>query len=76
MIDVSMIGVRKPAPEPYLAAATALNVAPSECLFVDDMPANCHGAEAVGMESHLFDILDPAGSIDRLLTRLQVDERA
>ena len=70
LIDVSTIGVRKPAPEPYLAAAEALGVPTTECLFIDDMPVNCRGAEAVGMASHLFDILDPDGSIERLLARL------
>ena len=67
-----MIGIRKPAPEPYLAAAEALAAPPSECLFIDDMPVNCRGAEAVGMDSHLFDILDPEGSIGRLLERLGI----
>ena len=70
VIDVVTVGVRKPAPEPYLAAATALGVQPDECLFVDDMPPNCAGAEAVGMQSHLFDITDPVGSLASLEQRL------
>jgi FMN phosphatase YigB (HAD superfamily) len=73
IIDVVMVGVRKPAPEPYLAAASALHVPPTECLFVDDMPVNCRGAEAVGMKSHLFEITDPAGSLHRLEKRLGID---
>ena len=72
MVDVAMIGVRKPAPEPYLEAARRLGVPPAECLFVDDMPVNCRGAEAVGMESLLFDITDPVGSIERLMDRLDL----
>lgn len=70
MVDVVTLGVRKPAPEPYLAAADALGVPPAECLFVDDMPVNCRGAEEVGMASHRFDVTDPQGSISRLLRRL------
>ncbi len=76
MIDVVMVGARKPAPEPYLAAAEALAVPPAECLFVDDLPVNCRGAEAVGMESHLFDVTEPVRSIDALLERLGVTEAA
>ena len=70
IIDVSQIGVRKPAPEPYLAAAEDLGVPTEECLFVDDLPVNCRGAEAVGMSSHLFVITDPETSLRDLLDRL------
>lgn len=71
IVDVVSVGRRKPAPEPYLATADALGVPPAECLFVDDLLVNCRGAEAVGMRSHLFDITDPQGSVDRLITSLQ-----
>lgn len=72
VIDVVNVGVRKPAPEPYLAAAEALEVPPSSCVFVDDMQVNCAGAEAVGMGSHRFDIREPRRSIDALAERLGV----
>lgn len=42
-------GVRKPDAEAYLLAARTLNVAPGDCLFIDDRRSNCRGAEAVGM---------------------------
>ncbi|MEA1902859.1 MAG: HAD-IA family hydrolase [Actinomycetota bacterium] len=70
IIDSVTVGARKPAPEPYLATAAALGVSPTECLFVDDLPVNCRGAEAVGMQSHPFVIADSQGSLDALLTRL------
>ncbi|MFQ5554808.1 MAG: HAD-IA family hydrolase [Acidimicrobiia bacterium] len=70
VVDVTQIGVRKPAPEPYLTVAAALGVPAGECLFVDDLPANCRGAEAVGMTSHLFDITAPQRSIATLLETL------
>ena len=70
LVDVANVGVRKPAPEPYLAAADALEVDPTECLFVDDMQVNCRGAEAVGMASHWVDVRDPVTSMDRLADRL------
>lgn len=75
VIDVITIGVRKPAPEPYQAVAAALGAPPRDCLFVDDSPANCRGAEAVGMKSHRFDIADPDGSLELLEARLGLDAR-
>lgn len=72
MVDVATIGVRKPAPEPYLAVAEALAVPETECIFIDDMPVNVRGAEAVGMEGLLFSVIDPKGSIEKLRARLGV----
>ena len=72
VVDVKTVGVRKPAPEPYLACVKALHCEPQECLFIDDMHANCRGAEAVGMDSFWFDICDPEGSMKKLLSYLGV----
>ena len=70
LIDVVALNHRKPHPEPYLKAAETLGVPTAECLFVDDLPVNCEGAEATGMESHLFSVVDPEGSMVRLEARL------
>ncbi len=70
MVDVATIGVRKPNPEPYLAVADALGVDARGCIFVDDLRVNCRGAEAVGMQSHWFDIVEPHAVVDRLTLRL------
>jgi FMN phosphatase YigB (HAD superfamily) len=70
VLDVATLGVRKPAPGPYLAAARALGTAPEACLFVDDLPVNCRGAEAVEMASQLFDVTRPAETLDALEKRL------
>lgn len=43
------VGLRKPEPEIYLLAAARLGLAPTECVFVDDLPINVRGAIAVGM---------------------------
>lgn len=72
IVDIATVGIRKPAPEPYLAASRALGVEPGECLFIDDMHCNCTGAEAVGMRSLWFDVTDPAGSIARLYAELGI----
>lgn len=73
MIDVATLPERKPAPGPYRAAAGRLGVATENCLFIDDMPVNCDGAEAVGMASHLVDVRDPVGSMERLAKRLDLE---
>jgi putative hydrolase of the HAD superfamily len=73
IVDVAELGVRKPAPEPYLAAAEALGLPPADCLFVDDLTVNCDGAEAVGMGGHRIDIRDLAGSLQRLAARVGVE---
>jgi putative hydrolase of the HAD superfamily len=43
------IGARKPQPEAYLAACAALDLEPSDCVFVDDLRRNALAAEALGM---------------------------
>lgn len=67
MVDVSTLGVRKPAATPYLVTTERLGLRPAQCLFVDDMTVNCTGAEDVGMASVWFDVTDPEGSVDRVL---------
>ncbi len=63
-------GCRKPDAAIYLLAATRLGVAPEACVFVDDIPVNVEGAEAVGMAG----VLHRAASITlaRLEDRLGV----
>ena len=48
-VDSTDIGVRKPEPDAFLAAATALGLEPSEIVFLDDLPASVEAARAVGM---------------------------
>jgi epoxide hydrolase-like predicted phosphatase len=63
-------GMRKPQPEIYLLAAERLGVPPAACVFVDDLPTNVHGADAVGMTGILH--RDPAITIPRLERLLAV----
>jgi putative hydrolase of the HAD superfamily len=72
VVDVATLGVRKPDPQTYLAAAAALSLPPPVCIFVDDMAVNCRGAEAAGMESLLFDITKSELSIGSLLERIEL----
>jgi epoxide hydrolase-like predicted phosphatase len=43
------VGVRKPSPEIYAMGARAVDLAPSECVFVDDLPFNLKPAREIGM---------------------------
>lgn len=43
------VGLRKPDPEIYLLAAERIDVAPTGCAFVDDLPRNVEAARELGM---------------------------
>lgn len=47
-------GLRKPDKEIYDYAAKAASLAPSHCLFIDDVAANAEAARRAGMEAILF----------------------
>ena len=59
MVDGRRDGVMKPDPAAYLLMAERLGVDPRECVFIDDQPGNCAGAEAVGMRTVHLDPVDP-----------------
>ena len=63
------VGFEKPSPHIYTMTAEKLQLDPSECLFVDDIPAFCAAAEAVGMQSLHF--ISPTVSLPTLNERLQ-----
>jgi putative hydrolase of the HAD superfamily len=48
-VDASDIGVSKPEPGAYRAAAEALGLATEDVVFLDDAAENVEGARAVGM---------------------------
>ncbi len=49
------VGMVKPDPRIFELIADKLGVLPSECLFIDDQPRFCAGAEAVGMQAIIFE---------------------
>ncbi|KTC97757.1 HAD family hydrolase [Legionella erythra] len=51
-ISAPTIGVRKPAPEAYLALCKKLCVEPEECVFFDDEQVCVAGASAIGMTAY------------------------
>ena len=60
-------GVVKPDPAIYQLALARFGLAADEAVFVDDVPANVAGAEAVGMHAVLF--TDAAALRERLAGR-------
>ena len=47
------VGMRKPEERIFRHAVGLLGLAPGECVFIDDMPANIQAAEALGMRGVL-----------------------
>lgn len=43
------VGVRKPTPEIYALGASAIDLPPGDCVFVDDLPFNLKPAREMGM---------------------------
>ena len=60
----SEVGMRKPEQRIFLHAAELLNVAPAECVFIDDLEANVRAAIGCGMTG--MHHTDPADTIVRL----------
>jgi putative hydrolase of the HAD superfamily len=57
------MGLMKPEPEIYRAAADELGVRPQEILFFDDSERNVTGARAVGLMAHCVSGIDDARRI-------------
>lgn len=51
VIESSKAGVRKPDPRIYLMMCEALDVEPSQCVYLDDLGINCKPAAALGMKA-------------------------
>lgn len=49
VIESSKAGVRKPDPRIYQMMCEALDVSPSQCVYLDDLGINCKPAAALGM---------------------------
>jgi putative hydrolase of the HAD superfamily len=73
VVEAARLGALKPDPEAFRLAAAEIGEPPERCLFVDDLAVNLAGAAAVGMQTLLFEVRDPGGSIATLLGRLGLD---
>jgi putative hydrolase of the HAD superfamily len=62
------VGMRKPAPEIYERGARAIDVAPPDCVFVDDLTFNLAPARELGMATvHHVDAGQTITELERLL---------
>lgn len=62
------VGAIKPDAIMYTTIAERLNAEPEQCVFIDDQPRYCAGAEAVGMQSiHFTDTATCIAQLQNLL---------
>ena len=59
-IESSKVGLRKPDPRIYQLACSALGVAPSDAVFLDDIGRNLKAARELGMRTIKVDAPEPA----------------
>jgi putative hydrolase of the HAD superfamily len=54
IVDSAFVGCRKPEARIYELTLERIGMPAEACLFIDDIPTNCKGAHAVGMEAIHF----------------------
>jgi putative hydrolase of the HAD superfamily len=64
VVESSKVGCRKPEPRFYEIACELLDVAPAECVFLDDLGINLKPAKAMGMTT--IKVGAPGPAIDEL----------
>ena len=74
IVDATHTGILKPDPQAYELCCAALDVAPRDCVFVDDQPRNLRGAESAGMIAVPFDVRDPRTSFNAALRAMGLPE--
>ena len=74
IIDSSEVGMRKPDKEIYDLTSQMLGVGNDQCLMIDDLIANVHGAENAGMQGLLFTTSDETAAAIRSTFLLHVDK--
>jgi epoxide hydrolase-like predicted phosphatase len=68
MVISGEVGIRKPAPEIYALGTEQIGLAPTDCVFVDDLPFNLKPAAQLGMATvHHRDVTQTIGELQRLL---------
>ena len=60
VIESAKAGVRKPDPRIYQMMTDALQVAPTHCVYLDDLGVNLKPARAMGMKTIKVDKPGPA----------------
>jgi putative hydrolase of the HAD superfamily len=64
VVESSRVGVRKPDVRFYELACSLLDVAPDECVFLDDLGVNLKPARAMGMTT--IKVVDPSVALAEL----------
>ena len=68
VIESAKVGLRKPDPRIYTMMTDALGVAPSRCVFLDDLGINLKPARALGMHTIKVEAPGPAlAELERLV---------
>jgi putative hydrolase of the HAD superfamily len=70
IVDATYTHILKPDPRAYLNVCEQLTLAPEHCVFVDDQAKNIKGAEAIGMPTVHFDVMNPLHSYNEALHKL------
>lgn len=65
LVDGSITGHLKPAPEAYALAIEAMGRAPGDLVYVDDQPVNITGGASAGLIAVHLDVLDPVPALDQ-----------
>jgi putative hydrolase of the HAD superfamily len=68
VVESSLVGFRKPDPRFYTHACQALEVAPEETVFLDDLGINLKPARAMGIRT--IKVTDPERALDELESHL------
>lgn len=72
--DATYTRVLKPDPRAYQACLAELELPAEQCVFVDDQMRNVKGAQAVGLLTTHFNVLEPAHSYNATLRLLGLRE--
>ncbi len=72
VFESSKLGVRKPDPEFYRLACAALEVDPTECVFLDDLGINLKPARELGMRT--IKVVSPSDALAELFALLEGPE--
>ena len=62
IVDATYTKILKPDPRAYEDVLEQLNLAPEQCVFVDDQLRNVNGSLACGLKTVHFDVCNPAAS--------------
>jgi putative hydrolase of the HAD superfamily len=68
VVDSSAVGLRKPDPRIYELTCARLGLAPSDCIFVDDLECNVDAAAELGLE--VVHCTDPTAASQVVARRL------